>query len=190
MPVDPSIQSLLDAMAAMDVPPIAEQTPQQVREGFRAFAAADAGQPPVGAVEDRTIVGPDDHLTLRIYRPEGHGPFGALVWFHGGGWVIGDLDTTDAVCRKLCAGSGAVVVSVDYRLAPEHPWPAAFRDCWAATEWVAANGAVIDVDADRLAVGGDSAGGNLAALVAIRAATSVPPSWPTSSSCTRGPTSP
>lgn len=177
MPVDPQIQAVLDAMAALEAPAISEQTPQEVREAFRTFAAADAGQPAVGPVADHVIVGPDSELTLRVYLPEGAAAEGGhpgsapgvLVWFHGGGWVIGDLDTADSGCRQLCARSGAAVVSVDYRLAPEHPYPAGFQDVWAATEWVAANGAVIGVDGSRIAVGGDSAGGNLAALVALRA---------------------
>ncbi|MEJ7585074.1 MAG: alpha/beta hydrolase [Acidimicrobiales bacterium] len=176
-PVDPQIQSLLDAMAALDAPPIEQQTPEEVRAAFRIFGAADAGGPEVGSVTDQVIIGPDSDLTLRVYLPDGVTPGGShagsapgvLVWFHGGGWTIGELDTADHVCRLLCQRSGAAVVSVDYRLAPEHPYPAAFQDAWAATEWVAANGAVIGIDASRMAVGGDSAGGNLAALVALRA---------------------
>ena len=177
MPVDPQIQVVLDAMAALEAPPIAEQTPDEVRRAFRTFAAAEAGRPAVGPVTDQVIVGPDSELTLRVYLPVGTVPGGGrpgsapgvLVWFHGGGWVIGDLETADGSCRQLCQQAGVAVVSVDYRLAPEHPYPAAFQDAWAATEWVAANAAVIGVDASRMAVGGDSAGGNLAALVAIRA---------------------
>jgi acetyl esterase len=106
-----------------------------------------------------------------VYRPTGAGaaPLPILVWYHGGGWVIGDLDTADTTCRKLANRSGALVVSVDYRLAPEHPAPAPAEDCWAALCWVAGAATQLGGDPSRLAVGGDSAGGNLSALLAVRA---------------------
>jgi acetyl esterase len=167
--VDPQIQLLLDAMAQVEAPPIGQQTPQQVREGFAAFGAMGAGQPEVGAVEPLPIPGPAGTIPARVYRPEGDGPTGALVFLHGGGWVIGDLDTHDGLCRQLCAGAGVTVISVDYRLAPEHPFPAGPEDAWAALRWVADHADELGVDASRLAVGGDSAGGNLSALVALRA---------------------
>jgi acetyl esterase len=121
---------------------------------------------PVGAVSDRTVPGPAGAVPVRVYAPAGDGPWPALVWFHGGGWVVGSLAETDDTCRALCAESGAVVISVDYRLAPEHKFPAAWEDCVAVTRWVAARGAELGVDGTRIAVGGDSAGGNLAAVVA------------------------
>ncbi len=176
MPVHPQLQALLDGLAALDPPPMAEQSPEAVRAAYDQLASADAGRPEVAAVEDRTIPVLGGDLAMRVYTPEaaadapsGTTRFGALVWFHGGGWVIGNLETADATCRKLCRGAGVVVVSVDYRLAPEHPYPAGLEDAWAGLEWVAANAAVLGVDGERLAVGGDSAGGNLAAVVALRA---------------------
>ena len=120
-------------------------------------------------VEDRTIPGPDGDLPIRVYHPEGTPPFPGLVFFHGSGFVLANLDTHDAICRDLTNDSGCALVSIDYRLAPEHPYPAAPRDCFAATQWVARHGAEIGLDGARLAVGGDSAGGNLAAVVALMA---------------------
>jgi acetyl esterase len=169
MPVDPQIQVVLDMLAAVEAPPFSEQTPAQVRESYGAMSAAELGQPEVGAVSDRTIPGPAGDIPVRVYRPEGDGPFGGLVFYHGGGWVIGDLDTHDPLCRQLCLQAGVVVVSVDYRLAPEHRYPAPTEDSWAALQWVAANAAELEIDPDRLAIGGDSAGGNISALIAIRA---------------------
>ena len=169
MPVDPQIQAVLDALAALEAPEFSEQTPAQVREAFKAFSMAGAGEPEVGSVEDRTIPGPDGPIPVRVFRPSGEGTAGGLVYYHGGGWVIGDLDSHDSLCRQFCAGAGVVVVSVDYRLAPEHPCPAASEDAWAALGWVAANADELGIDTGRLAVGGDSAGGNLAALMALRA---------------------
>jgi len=122
----------------------------------------------VGAVADRRIPGPAGEIPLRVYTPEGPGPFPVYVNFHGGGWVIGDLETADVVCRDVCNTAGVVVVSVDYRLAPEHPYPAAVEDAFAATRWAADHVAEIGGNG-RLAVGGESAGGNLAAVVTQRA---------------------
>jgi acetyl esterase/lipase len=118
--------------------------------------------------EDRTVDGPGGPIPVRVYWPvaEASAPPPVLVWLHGGGWVVGDLDTYDNTARQHAAGAGAVVVSVDYRLAPEHPYPAAVEDVWAATQWVAENAGDLGADGDRLAVAGDSAGGNLAAVVA------------------------
>ena len=104
---------------------------------------------------------------MRIYTPAGAGTFPALVWFHGGGWVVGTLDMADGTSRHLCVGADCVVISVDYRLAPEAKFPAAAEDCYAATKWVAENASSINVDPYRIAVGGDSAGGNLAAVVSL-----------------------
>lgn len=168
MPVVPEIQTLLDQLAAapIDLQAIA---PEEMRALYGALAAVDGPPLEVGSVEDRTVPGPGGPIPVRVYRPEGSARPPVLVWFHGGGWVIGDLDTADPTARKLCARADVAVVSVDYRLAPEHPCPAAADDAWAATTWVAAHGQELGVDATRLAVGGDSAGGNLAALVAVRA---------------------
>lgn len=125
---------------------------------------------PEVVTEDRRIAGPAGELGIRIYRPPAvTGDAPVVVFFHGGGFAVGDLDTHDGTCREHAVGAGAVVVSVDYRLAPEHPYPAAVDDAWAATQWVAAHGAELGADVGRLAVAGDSAGGNLAAVIAQRA---------------------
>ena len=118
---------------------------------------------------DRMIPGPGPNIPVRIYTPAGNGPFPIVVWFHGGGWVVGDLDMADATARHLTVGAECVVVSVDYRLAPETKFPGPAEDCYAATQWVAQHAAAINGDAQRIAVGGDSAGGNLAAAVALMA---------------------
>ncbi|MEO3760437.1 alpha/beta hydrolase [Mycobacterium sp. B14F4] len=123
---------------------------------------------PEVVADDRTIDGPDGPIPVRVYRPPSRheGRLPVVVFIHGGGWSVGDLDTYDGEARNHAVGADAVVVSVDYRLAPEHPYPAAVDDVWAATQWVAAHADELQVDADRLAVAGDSAGGNLAAVVA------------------------
>ncbi|MGE0387607.1 MAG: alpha/beta hydrolase [Gammaproteobacteria bacterium] len=169
MPLEPSTRAYLDLLAASGAPPI-ELLPHAVLRRAVSEQARAAALPkrPVGAVMDRSIAGPGGELPVRIYVPQGQGPFPVLVYFHGGGWVICDLDTHDAPCRDLCADGGCIVVSVDYRLAPEHPFPAAHEDCFAATRWVHANAAALGADPDRIAVGGDSAGGNLALVVALR----------------------
>jgi acetyl esterase len=123
----------------------------------------------VAKVEDRRLPGSGLEIPVRIYTPAGPGPFPILVWFHGGGWVIGDLDSADPTARYLTVGAGCVVVSVDYRLAPETKFPGPADDCYAATVWAAQNAAQINGDAARMAVGGDSAGGNLAAAVSLMA---------------------
>ncbi|HLI06994.1 MAG TPA: alpha/beta hydrolase [Ktedonobacteraceae bacterium] len=167
MPLDPQIQAYLDQMAAMNMPPIHTLTPEQVRMGIAMQLAMENIEPEqVARVENRTIPGPAGEIPVRIYTPQGNGPFPALVFFHGGGWVICNLDTHDGICRSLANGAGCVVVSVDYRLAPEHKFPAAPEDCYAATQWVAQNAAELNVDASHIAIGGDSAGGNLTAVVA------------------------
>ncbi len=124
--------------------------------------------PPVTA-EDRMIPGPAGDIPIRTYTPEGKGPFGALVYYHGGGWVLGNIAMTDLPCRMLARESGCVVVSVDYRLAPEHKFPAPAEDCYAAVKWLADNASALNCDAARIAAGGTSAGGNLAAAVALMA---------------------
>ena len=167
MPLDPQVQNLLDQMAALNAPPMSTLTPDLVRMGTKMQREAFPVEPePVAQVVNGAIPGPAGEIPIRIYTPAGSGPFPALVFFHGGGWVICDLDTHDSLCRSLCNGAGCVVVSVDYRLAPEHKFPAAPEDCYAATQWVAGHAAEINADPDSIAVGGDSAGGNLTAVVA------------------------
>jgi len=123
---------------------------------------------PIASVSERTVQGPGGDLKLRIYTPPGTGPFPVIVFFHGSGFVLCSLDTHDGMCRNLCAGAAALVISVDYRLAPEHRFPAAPEDCLFATRWAHAHAASLNGDPTRLAVAGDSAGGNLAAVTALR----------------------
>lgn len=168
---DPGLAPLLEMLNAPGVPRTADLSPEEARASFTALNAV--GGPPAEGVSavDRTIPGPAGDLPIRIVRPDEGTPTGALVWFHGGGFVIGDLDTADDTTRRLARAARCVVVSVDYRLAPEHRAPAAVEDCVAATAWVAANREALGLDTTApVAVGGDSAGGNLAAVCAQRAA--------------------
>jgi acetyl esterase len=168
--LDPEAVALLRQLEATSPPPLWTISAAEARQAMAARTAALAQEPePLAAVEDRHIPGPETALPVRIYTPAGTGPFPLLVYFHGGGWVLGNLDTHDALCRALANEAGRVVVSVDYRLAPEHKHPAPLEDAYAATAWVAANAASLHGDPSRLAVGGDSAGGNLAAGVALLA---------------------
>jgi acetyl esterase len=166
----PEIKALLERQAASGRPPLQEQTVSQARAFHVQDAPALNGPPvPVATVADRTVPGPAGDLPVRVYTPEGEPPFPVVVWFHGGGWVVGTLDTYDPLCRALAAATPAVVVSVDYRLAPEHRWPAAVEDAYAATLWASRHAAELGGAQHRLAVAGDSAGGNLAAVVALGA---------------------
>jgi acetyl esterase len=170
-PLDEGFAPILAMLADPNARPMSSLTPTEARESFLLLNGL-AG-PPVDGVhtEDRTIAGPGGDLPIRIVMPDGDdAPTGVLVWFHGGGWVIGDLSTADDTTRRLAIAAGCVVVSVDYRLAPEHPAPAAVEDCRAAFDWVLANRAELGAPDGRVAVGGDSAGGNLAAVVAQQAA--------------------
>ena len=167
MPVDAQTAAVLEAVESLGLPPVNECSPEDARTNFDSRPRA-AG-PEVGKVEDRTVPGPAGDIPVRIFTPAGSGPFPILMWYHGGGWVIGNVRTHDGLCRHLCQQANCVVVSVDYRLAPEHKYPAAADDCYAATAWAAANGAAINGDATKLAVAGDSAGGNLSAVVSLMA---------------------
>lgn len=160
MPLHPQAQSLLELMASFGDQPIEESTPERAR-ALRASRARPATEP-IHERRDLDAAG----VPTRLYRPSDADGLGLLVYLHGGGWVIGDLESHDAVCRSLANGSGQAVLSVDYRLAPEHPFPAALEDAVVATRWAHANAASLGCRADRLAIGGDSAGGNLAAVVA------------------------
>jgi acetyl esterase len=170
MTLRPEIQAQLARMVAAGTPPLQEQSVAQARRLHVEGAAELAGSPvEVAAIDDRTIPGPAGDLTVRVSTPHGEPPFPIVVWFHGGGWVVGTLDTYDTVCRALAAAVPAVVVAVDYRLAPEHRYPAAVEDAYAATLWASRNAAELGGAQQRLAVAGDSAGGNLAAVVALGA---------------------
>jgi acetyl esterase len=177
MPLHPQVQTLLDGLAGADGPALEDVPPEQARVMYKALAAL-AGRVEVARVEDRAIAGPGGDVPIRIYWPTAPAgdPPGVLVWLHGGGWVIGDLDTADGTARSLAEGAGAVVVSVDYRLSPEHVAPAAIDDAAAALAWTVAHADELGIDPRRVAVGGDSAGGNLAALLCQRAqADGLPP---------------
>ena len=167
MPLDPQARAVLDAMDALGLPPNNTVSPEEARANM--LSRPRPAGPEVAKVEDRTIANGDFQVPVRIYTPAGNGPFPVLSWFHGGGWVIGNLETADAVARQLAVGTECVVVSVDYRLAPEVKFPVPFDDCYAVTQWIAQNAASINVDPARIAVGGDSAGGNLAAAVSLAA---------------------
>lgn len=171
MKVDPQMQAILDRVAEARAKPIHELTPAEARIALQKMFALFRSSTPreVGRCEDRKIAGPGGDIPVRIYTPAGAGPFPAMVFFHGGGWVLGNLDTHDSVCRDITAGAECVTVSVDYRLAPENKFPAAPEDCYCATKWVADHASEIGVDRNLIAVGGDSAGGNLAAVVALMA---------------------
>lgn len=169
MPVDPQIEAML--AAAPPWPGVRQVPLDTLRQSVHdsSVAIPPAADAIVASVEDRTIEGPGGALPLRLYTPEGTGPFPVTIFMHGGGFVVGDLDTQDMIARALCAWAETIVVSVDYRLAPEAPFPAAPDDAYAALEWAAANAASFGGDPDRLAVAGDSAGANLACAAALRA---------------------
>lgn len=169
MPLSPDARFLLDAFAAL--PALGTLSPQETRDVLAAAAVA-MPEIPMASVENRTVTTPGVDVPVRVYTPTG-ATFGApgpvIMFFHGGGWVVGSVDSYDRTARRLADDTGCVVVSVDYRLAPEHRYPAPLDDCYAATEWVVANAGSLNVDPDRLAVSGDSAGGNLAAAVTLMA---------------------
>ena len=170
MPLDPDLQPIVDLVAAVGGPPPDEAGPASVREAFALLCAGFGPGPDAVEAADVTLPGRAGGIPARVYRPGGGGtgPAPCLVFFHGGGFVIGSLDTHDGLCRELAEGASAVVVSVDYRLAPEHPHPAAVDDAEDAVAAVGDAAVTLGVDPDRLAVGGDSAGGNLATVVARR----------------------
>ena len=164
----PDVQRFLEQLAATEMPELHEFEPDDARAAMRQLLPAEPSIE-LERIEDRTIPGPGGELPIRIYDPATREQAPVVAYFHGGGWVVGDLETHDAGCRKLAAETGAIVVSVDYRLAPEHPFPAALEDCYAAVDWLAANGESVGGDSDRLVVAGDSAGGNLAAATTLLA---------------------
>ena len=166
MPLHPHIQSALNAGKAL--PPLEVQPIAEARRQAKARYITSVPSPLIGAVRQISIPGPAGKIPARVYTPEGEGPYPLLLFFHGSGFVLLDLDTHDLICRQLCAGAHCTVVSVDYRLAPEHPFPAAPDDCLAATRWVAAHAAELGGDPTRMALAGDSAGACLVAVTALR----------------------
>jgi acetyl esterase len=169
MPLDPEARALLDAIEQLGVKPVEQLTVPEARLQARAFLDLQGPPQEVAAVAHRFIPGPTADVPVRIYTPEGTGPFPAVVYFHGSGWVILNIELVDPTMRSLANSTGCVVVAVNYQKAPEHQFPVPFDDCWAATRWVAEHAAELDIDPTRIAVGGDSAGGNLAAAVCLRA---------------------
>ena len=176
MPLHPALRQLCDAAneaaeAAADGPaPSTEERLAAVRTGAEAFGALGAGPPEaLHSVTDHVADGPHGPIPVRVYRPTAADSAPLVVYYHGGGFVSGSVEAWDGLCRRIAKASGAVVVSVDYRLAPEHPYPVGLDDSHAALMWAAANAPALGADGDRVAVAGDSAGGNLAAAVALRA---------------------
>jgi acetyl esterase len=169
--LDPQARAVTERLGASGAPPLHTLAPDEARRAYRASRAALAATPArVEEIREVSIPGPAGPLRARLYRPAGAGSSPAgLVYFHGGGFIYGDLDTHDVVCRGIAQGTPCAVVSVDYRLAPEHRFPAAVEDAFAATAWIAANGAGLGIDPHKLVVAGDSAGGNLAAVTALMA---------------------
>ena len=168
--LDPQARAFLDQMAAAGGPQLHELPPEVAREAVTGLTAQLGGPPEdVAEVRDLAIPGPAGTIPARVYVPSGATPLPVLVYYHGGGFVVGSIDGWDPIMRSLANASGCAVVSVDYRLAPEHKFPAAIDDAYAALEWVAREAGSFGGDPARLAVGGDSAGGNLAAVVSILA---------------------
>jgi acetyl esterase len=173
MPLDPDAETLRAMMHAAGRPPFETLTPEEAREAFRAGRTLTQPEPQdVAEVRDLSCPGPVSDIRLRAYRPLGSAAqemLPALVYFHGGGWMLGDLDSHDAVCRHYANAAGCRVISVDYRMAPEHKFPAAVDDGAAATRWILTQARALGIDERHVAVGGDSAGGTLAAVMALMA---------------------
>jgi acetyl esterase len=171
----PDVRAVLAAVEEEGGPPLETLPVAEARQtAIEALKRREGEQEPVASIRDLHIPGPGGEIPIRVYTPAGPGPFPALIYFHGGGWVLCDLDTHAVVCSALARRARAVVVAVDYRLAPEHRFPAAVEDSFAATRWVSENAASLGIDPARLAVGGDSAGGNLSAVVSPKSRKSGP----------------
>lgn len=175
-PLDPALAGFLAQAAAQGNPPLESLPPAVARQVYRDLAAGlSLPAPAIGSAQDRAIDGPGGPLTLRIYRPDARRELPLLFYVHGGGFVIGDLETHDRVCRSLCHDVQAVVVAVDYRLAPEHPFPAAVEDVVCTLRWLAAHAGELSVDPSRIALAGDSAGAQLATVAALHAGGAIAP---------------
>ena len=171
MPLDPQVQAMRERAIAAGTPPLYTLSIEEARTADLAAIRAAAGTgKPVHEVIDRCVPGPDGDLPVRVYRPSDAGePLPTVVYFFGGGWTLGSIDTSDEICRNLANAVPCQVITVGYRLAPEHKFPAAVHDCYQATSWIANNAGESGADPDRLAVAGDSSGGNLAAAVTLLA---------------------
>jgi acetyl esterase len=168
MPLHPQAAAFLEQLAQQKAPSLEELPIGTTRRALVIGSVVKREPPPLAKVETLMISGPEgSQLRVRVYRPVGEGPFGACLYFHGGGWVLNDIDTHDDVVRRLTGASGFVFVSVDYRLAPEHKYPAATEDAYTALKWVARSAESLQIDPRRIAVCGDSAGGNLAAVLCL-----------------------
>ncbi|OGB20572.1 MAG: acetyl hydrolase [Burkholderiales bacterium RIFCSPLOWO2_02_FULL_57_36] len=171
--LDPHAKQLLDFVASRNLPSFHTLSPVEARAFYKDRRSATQPEPQaVAAVEEFAVPGPAGNVPIRSYRPQGASPdaaLPALVYYHGGGHTIGDLDTHDTLCRELCNRSGFAVFSVDYRLGPEHKFPVAVQDCFAALQWIASHAGKLSINSGKLAVGGDSAGGNLAAVMSLMA---------------------
>ena len=165
MALDPQVKMLLEQMAGL--PRLETLSVADARKQVEARVAPNLPTLAVASVVNRIIMGPGGDLAMRIYTPIGCGPFPLMAFFHGSGFVLCSLDTHDGVCRNLCAAAGCVVVSIDYRLAPEHKFPAGPEDCYAATKWAAEHARELNADSGRVAIAGDSAGGNMVAVTAL-----------------------
>ncbi len=169
MPLDPQAEQVIAETNARGLPTYDRLEPDEARRQMRGLAPDVDPDLAVPRVDDRVVPGPAGDIPVRIYAPESDGSLPVTVYFHGGGWVVGDLETHHALCHALAKTSGCMIVSVDYRLAPEHRYPAAIEDAYAATAWVSEHGREIGANGSRLAIAGDSAGGNIAAVVALMA---------------------
>src|SRR4051794_30801227 len=169
MPLDPQIEALLAEMRALGAKPFEELSVPEARIAARSFKDLQGPPEDVARVDHLFIPGPTADLPVRIYTPEGTGPFPALVYYHGSGWVVLNIEVCDTTMRALANATGCVVVAVNYQKAPEHPFPVPFEDCWATTLWTFENAEALGIDPARIGVIGDSAGGNLAAAVTLRA---------------------
>lgn len=167
MSLDPEAKQFLDNMAARRGAPAHTQSPEALRERSKKMGSPPG--PEVGSVEDRALPGPDVEVPARIYRPDDADGHPIVLMIHGGGFTFGSIDSVDGIARRTCMGLPAVVVSLDYRLAPEDPYPAAAEDCYAALQWVSEHATEIGGDPERIAITGESSGGNLAAAVALMA---------------------
>ena len=167
MPLDPQVQAVLAMMDAQGGKSFEEMSVPEVRQEVMGWRALQGALEPVASVADRTVPGPAGELPVRIFVPEGDGPFAVLLYIHGGGWVFGNLEVAEPSCRSLANATGCIVVATQYRLAPETKFPGAVEDCYAALLWVAEHADELGGDPGRLGITGDSAGGNLSAAVAL-----------------------